>query len=421
MCWIECMKMDSGAGSQFMKFVQVMWAVSLIAAVVFFLQVGYAGEAVSPKVWEQANPIVPLPKPPLGVTKSLEDLPEPPTPQRVRLGRWLFFDTRLSVDGTVSCATCHRPEHGFSEPTPVSTGVEGKQGDRKAPPILNLAWTVYPHFFWDGRAASLEDQAKGPMTNSVEMANADHDLVVSRIAAVPGYGLYFKEAFGDDRVTIDRIAHAIADYERTRFSGNSPWDRWMANLTEHDHQQMQIPFETDHDSDDDPYADPYGEAGEDIKDQPEYPSFKDGPHVSAQVKLGHWLFNGKAACNQCHLGFNFTDQQFHNLGVGWDVETGMFKDIGRYAVTQDKIDLGAFKTPTLRDLANRAPYMHDGSHNNLREVIDLYNRGGDQNPQLSPKIKPLNLTDTEMDALVALMDALNGEGYQDKPPAAYPQ
>lgn len=371
----------------------------------------YAGgpEDQQAAAWEQANPIQPLPNPPLGVNKSFDDLENPPTPQRVRLGRWLFFDPRLSVDGTVSCATCHRPEHGFSEPTAVSTGVGGKKGGRKAPPVLNLAWTVYPHFFWDGRAASLEGQAKGPMINPLEMAYPDHNAVVERVRAVEGYRPYFVEAFGDEKVTIDHIAHAIADYERTRLSGNSPWDRWQANLTDHDHEQLQIDPDP---QEDDPYADDTA---------PAYPAFQDGPEVSAKVKLGHWLFNGKAACNQCHLGFNFTDQLFHNLGVGWDKQAQQFKDLGRSEISKKPEDQGAFKTPTLRDVAKRAPYMHDGSVATLREVVELYNRGGDANPHLSPKIKPLNLTEAEVDALVALMEALNGEGYQDQPPAAFPQ
>jgi cytochrome c peroxidase len=282
--------------------------------------------------WEAENPVVPLPKPPLGIA-TFEELPEPPTPERVRLGRWLFYDARLSADGKVSCATCHKPENAFSEDTPVSTGIHGQKGGRKAPSFVNMAWTLYPHFFWDGRAASLEEQALGPIANPVEMGNT-HDAMVNTLGNVKAYRRYFAEAFGgDERITKDRVAKAIADYERTRMSGNSAWDRWQRE--------------------------------------------RDQSAVSEQVKLGHKLFFfGKAACNQCHLGNNFTDSSFHNLGVGFDAATGKFADQGRFDVTKAEADRGAFKTPTLRDVSKHAPYMHDGSHATLREVVEFYNRGG---------------------------------------------
>jgi cytochrome c peroxidase len=325
--------------------------------------------------WEQANPIQSLPEPPLGITTTFADLEEPPTPERVRLGRWLFYDTRLSADGTISCATCHRPENAFSEPTPVSTGIDGQKGTRKAPSFVNLAWTLYPHFFWDGRASSLEDQALGPIDNPIEMGNT-HDAMLHTLQEVPGYARYFGEAFGTPEITAPRVAKAIADYERTRMSGNSPWDRWRDG---------------------------------------------DQSAVSEQVKSGHELFFGKAKCNQCHLGQNFSDNLFHNLGVGWDAEQKRFADLGRYVVTQKEEDRGAFKTPTLRECTKHAPFMHDGSLQTLREVVQHYEDGGIANPQLSPKIEPLDLTEEEIDALVALMEALEGEGYQDTPPTAFPQ
>ena len=326
--------------------------------------------------WELANPIQPLPIPPLGIETTFAELEVPPTPERVRLGRWLFFDARLSADGTVSCATCHRPENAFSEPTPVSTGIDGQQGGRKAPSFINQAWTIFPHFFWDGRSDSLEEQAKGPMVNPIEMGNASHDEVVERLRSIAGYGPYFQEAFGIAEITIDRVAKAIADYERTRMSGNSPWDRWRN--------------------------------GEDDA-------------VSEEVKQGHDLFFEKAACNQCHLGQSFTDSQFHNLGIGWDAEGAQFADIGRYAISEEDGDQGAFKTPTLRDVALHAPFMHDGSVETLRDVVEHYNKGGTANPHLSPKVEPLLLADSEVAALVAFMEALTGEGYQDTPPPVFPQ
>jgi len=331
-------------------------------------------EATPP--WEAANPIVPLPEPPLGISSKLTDLETPPTPERVRLGRFLFYDTRLSADGSVSCATCHRPENAFSEPTPVSTGIGGQKGQRKAPPAINLAWTLYPHFFWDGRADSLEAQALGPIENPIEMGNT-HAAMIDTLAGIQGYGKYFEEAFGSPGITRDRVAQAIADYERTRMSGNSAWDRWRLN--------------------------------------------KDESAVSDQVKLGDSLFFGKAQCNQCHLGDNLTDSSFHNLGVGFNPETGEFADVGRSKISGKPEDTGAFKTPGLRDVAKHPPYMHDGSVPTLRAVVEHYSRGGIANPYLSPKIQKLDLSDEEIDALVVFMEALDGEGYQDTAPSAFPE
>jgi cytochrome c peroxidase len=329
-----------------------------------------------PPPWEIENPLKPLPEPPLGTGISFTSMPEPPTVERVRLGRWLFFDTRLSGDNTVACATCHRPENAFSEPTPVSSGIRGQKGKRKAPTFINQAVTIYPHFFWDGRAGSLEDQALGPIENPIEMGSS-HQTMIETLSRIAAYRPYFQEAFGSDEITKERVARAIADYERTRFSGNSPWDRWRRN--------------------------------------------RDQQAVSEQVKQGHDLFFGKAQCNQCHLGNNFSDSLFHNLGIGWNPSTKTFSDEGRFLVTKKKEDLGAFKTPTLREVTRRAPYLHDGSAATLREVMELYNRGGTQNPYLSPKMQPLNLTDSEIDALIALMHALEGEGYQDTAPKEFPK
>ena len=345
-----------------------------------------------------ANPLKPLPASPLGISGELSQLPDPPTPESVRLGRWLFFDPRLSADGTISCATCHRPENAFSEPTPVSTGIRGQKGGRKAPTFLNMAWAIYPHFFWDGRAASLEEQAGGPIINPIEMGFKDHDAAMASLRTVTGYKPYFKEAFGDEAITIERVTRAMADYERTRLSGNSSWDRWQAE-----------PDPDDPGGEDDFFADEVQK------------EFTDGKHVSAQVKWGYDLFQGKGACNQCHLGENFTEGLFHNLGVGYDAKTKSFSDEGRFAISGDKADMGAFKTPGLRDLTSRAPYMHDGSHATLRETVLLYNRGGNANPALSPKILPLDLTDAEVDAIVAFMEALDGEGYADTTPVVFPE
>ena len=327
--------------------------------------------------WEAENPIRPLAPPPLGMELFFADIKTPPDPKSVRLGRWLFYDTRLSADNTVSCASCHKPEHAFSEATPVSAGINGQKGTRKAPTFINQAVTLQPHFFWDGRAGSLEDQALGPIANPIEMGSS-HESMIATLARVPGYMPYFEEVFGTGEITKERVARAIADYERTRVSGNAPFDRWRSR--------------------------------------------RDQTAVSAAAKRGHELFFDKAGCSSCHVGSNFTDSAFHNLGVGWNDATRTFADDGRFIVTRDPRDRGAFKTPTLREITKHAPYMHDGSMATLREVVEFYNRGGNANPWLDPKMKLRErLTEDEIDAIVAFLETLEGEGYQDTPPKAFPQ
>ena len=314
-----------------------------------------------------------------------KDVPHQPVPTRVRLGRWLFFDKRLSADGSVSCATCHRPEFAFSEPMPVSTGVGGRQGTRKAPSIINLAArTILPDipedrdqtFFWDGRVSSLEHQVLVPIADRKEMG-LDHQSMIDRLSAMRGYRPYFAEAFGSDEITQERVATALSDYVRTRMSGNSPYDRWS-------------------------YA---GQSAA----------------MSAEAKRGAELFSFNAGCASCHAGFNFSDGRFHNLGVGWDETTRSFRDEGRFAVSHIERDRGAFKTPGLRDVSKHAPYMHDGSLSTLRDVVEFYNRGGTPNPGLSKRIRPLRLTPQDVDALVAFLQALDGEGYQDRAPKHFPR
>lgn len=348
------------------------WVVAALVVVIGLLWPVMLLAQVPP--WEADNPLAPLPRPPRGLDSKLTDLKEPPTPERVRLGRWLFYDKRLSADGTVACATCHRPEYAFSEPTPVPTGIKGRKGRRKAPPLLNLAWTLYPHFFWDGRARSLEEQALDAIANPTEMGNPPERLVRT-VSGIPGYAKYFKEAFGTPDISKERIARAVADYVRTRMSANSRWERW-------------------------------GEENE---------------NVSAKFRDGEELFSGKARCNQCHLGQSFTDNTFHNTGIGWNPNTRTFADAGRYGVTKARADMGSFKTPTLREVSKHAPYMHDGSMKTPREVVLHYNKGGNRNPYLDPKISPLNLTDKEIEILVDFLEALDGQGYQDKAPTLFPR
>jgi len=340
-------------------------------------------DAYSDTDWEGDTPVAALPQPPVGIAdnvswaklKALQGLDV--TPEKVRLGRWLFFDPRLSADGTISCATCHRPLHGFSEPQATSKGIRAQMGARKAPPIVNAAFPIQPVYFWDGRASTLAEQAKGPITNPIEMGNTAEGCVKA-VSAIEGYGRIFRQVYGEPEPTFDRIADAIAAYEATLFSGNSAWDRYQ--------------------NDDEATIDPV-------------------------VKQGADLFHGKAQCNQCHLGFNFTDSQFHNLGVGWDAAKKAYKDEGRSKISGKAEDLGAFKTPTLRDVTRHAPYMHDGSVATLEEVVELYNRGGEPGaPNLSPKIRKLGLTKDEVKAIVAFLEALDGDNeYKDAPPSSMPQ
>ena len=317
-----------------------------------------------------------VPIAPLGTDIDLVAISDPPTSARIALGRFLFFDARLSSAGSIACATCHRPELAFSDGSAVSSGIRQQKGSRKAPALINLAAPIYPHFFRDGRASSLEAQALEPIINPIEMGNT-REGVLKALRDIDAYRPYFAAAFGDPEVTTDRVAKALADYVRTRMSGNSPWDRWRRN---HDESA-----------------------------------------VSQQVNEGHELFFGKAGCNQCHLGSSFTDSSFHNLGIGWDPQAQTFRDEGRYGVTNQAVDRGAFKTPTLREVTKHPPYMHDGSIATLRDVLDLYNRGAESNPYLDPRIRPLQLTEQEIDALLAFLHALEGEGYADESPKMFPQ
>jgi cytochrome c peroxidase len=237
--------------------------------------------------------------------------------------------------------------------------VGGQLGGRNSPTVINRLFSKEQ--FWDGRAADLEDQAHGPLVNQVEMAMPTHDVVVKTCRGIEGYAAYFEKAFGSAEVTMPRIAQAIASYERTVVAGNSPFDRYTN-----------------------------GDTGA----------------LSAAAVRGMALFNGKANCKTCHAGFNFTDEQYHNLGVGMDKKA---PDLGRYTVTKADADRGAFKTPTLRNVAETAPYMHDGSELTLEGVVQLYNRGGVKNQWLSKEIKPLGLTPGEVDDVVAFMYALTGE------------
>jgi len=310
---------------------------------------------------------------PLGLQAGAAYIPDnnPLSAVKISLGKLLYFDPRLSKDETISCASCHNPFHGFADPEPTSKGVSGKLGARNSPTVINRLFSKEQ--FWDGRAEDLEDQAHGPLMNPVEMAMPKPDEVVKRVKAVSGYSPLFQKAFGSKEITMPRIAQAIASYERTVVSGNSPFDRYVAG---------------------------------------------DKHAMSASAVRGWGLFVGKANCQVCHVGFNFTDEGYHNLGVGMDEPK---PDLGRYEVTKAETEKGAFKTPTLRNVGETAPYMHDGSENTLRGVIVFYNRGGVKNPWLSKEIKPLHLTPVDIDDLVAFLESLTGEVQNLDPPAELPR
>jgi cytochrome c peroxidase len=268
------------------------------------------------------------------------------------------FDKRLSADNSVACASCHNPQFGFTDGAAVSTGINGQKGARSAPTVINRLFSDAQ--FWDGRAASLEAQALGPIQNPIEMGNT-LEAVVKKLNAIKGYREAFQRAFGSE-VMADGIAKAIASFERTVLSGNSPYDRYKAG----DHQAL-----------------------------------------SESAKRGLALFESERVnCVTCHVGHNFTDENYRNLGVGMDQAK---PDLGRYEITQNEEDRGAFKTPTLRDVARTAPYMHDGSLKTLREVIDYYDKGGTPNAHLSKDIKPLKLAEKEKADLVAFLESLTGE------------
>jgi cytochrome c peroxidase len=293
------------------------------------------------------------------------------SPARVELGKMLFFDGRLSANGQVSCAFCHEPSHAFSASARVSSGVDGKFGVRHAPTLINRAWGKSQ--FWDGRAATLESQVIVPMTNPDEMGMTA-DQVIERLQNIKGYAALFAAAFGDPAITFDRIAKAIASFERTIVSGNSAYDRYAAG---------------------------------------------DKSALTKQQKAGLNFFNGKGECAECHSGPNFTNEKFANLGVGMDQAN---PDPGLEAITKKRGDLGKFKVPTLRDLAHRGPYMHDGRSKTLDEVLDLYAKGGLPNPHLDTRLAPFYMDEQTRQDLIAFLDALNGEGWQTiTPPPAFPQ
>jgi cytochrome c peroxidase len=342
----------------------------------------------------------PVPSLPPGVSPQLYSIMVPPdrvpSAAQVSLGETLFNDKRLSSDGTVACATCHDPAKGFTDHrdnNATSAGVGGQHGQRNSPTVLNAMFHVAQ--FWDGRAAALEDQAKLPILNPVEMGQKSGDDVVAKLRGIPEYAQAFKGVYGRD-LNYNDVGAALAAFERTQYSGNAPFDRFIAG---------------------------------------------DAAAIDDSAKRGWALFNGKGRCTGCHA-FNvtaplFSDQKFHNIGVAARkqdfpdlarkaltvVKTGdtkqidemaigtAFSELGRFLVTKNQSDIGAFKTETLRNIGITGPYMHDGSMATLWDVVDHYNKGGILNPYLDGGMQRLGLTEPEIDDLVAFLFTLTDDRY----------
>jgi cytochrome c peroxidase len=289
---------------------------------------------------------------PTGLQADAAQIPDdnPITPEKVALGKKFFWDKRWSASGTVACAGCHRPDHGWSDPRRFSIDFEGKPTPRHAPTIVNRLFSDQQH--WSGLRASLEEQA------GLDVNKTD-EKVMAQLGSIAEYRREFRAAFGRD-FDAAGVAQAIAAYVRTIVSGDSPYDRFQAGDTR---------------------------------------------AMSPSAQRGLRLFEGKAMCSKCHAGFNFTGENYRNIGVGM---SGADPDLGRFAVTGDDSDRGAFKTPTLRDVARRGPYMHDGSEKTLEDVVAYYDRGGVKNAWLSTDMKPLALTAQERADLVEFMKALTG-------------
>jgi cytochrome c peroxidase len=311
---------------------------------------------------------------PFGLEETAVVIPadNPLTKEKIELGRLLFFDKRLSKNNTVACASCHLAQFAFTDGKNVSSGIHGLKGGRSAPASINRVFSTAQ--FWDGRAATLEEQSVGPFTNPVEHGFANYDDMLAKMKKLAGYRKQFQQVFGTD-ITINGVGKAIASFQRTILSGNSPADRF--------------------------------DQGQDEK------------AISPAAQKGLILFREKARCTKCHSGFNFTDEKFHNLGIGWDDNK---VDLGRYMVTGNAEEIGAMKTPTLREIARSAPYMHDGRFKNLEEVVNFYNKGGVKNPHQDNLIIPLELTDQEKHDLVEFLRTLSGEGWQHiKAPTSFPK
>jgi len=337
---------------------------------------------------------------PAELTREAIPPDNPQSSEKISLGQKLFFERRLSVDGTVSCSTCHDPQLAFTDRKPLSVGVKGRLGQRNAPTILNALYNKTQ--FWDGRVNTLEEQAANPIVNAFEMGHPNLDAAVAQIASVEEYQQAFQRVFGRAANGPD-LLRAIASYERAQLSFDSPFDRFIAG---------------------------------------------DNNAIDASAKRGWELFNTQARCNKCHALTDtqrdvtvFTDNDFHNIGIGIirhnvvalarqaeqliksgdtaaidraAIQTDM-SALGRFLITKKDKDIASFKTPDIRNALVTGPYFHDGSQATLWDVIDHYNKGdGLQNPYLDQDVQPLALTETDIDDLVAFMASLTSANYKEQ-------
>ena len=296
---------------------------------------------------------------PAALQKLKQYIPKdnPLSAEKIKIGKKLFFDERLSIDGTVSCSFCHNPLLGFSDGRYRSMGIYGLRSKRNSPTIINRLFGQYQ--FMDGRASNIEEVIVEHIQNSIEMGNNLENLVVT-LNSDETYRDEFQNVFGT-QVTAEGISKSLASYVRTLVSGNSAFDKFIA-----------------------------GNNGA----------------ISESAKRGYDLFKSeRLKCSKCHSGDNFSDEKFQNNGAGMDSEA---PDFGRYLETGNEEDKGKFKTPTLRDIARSSPYMHDGSIKSLAEVVEFYNQGGIPNKNLSEYVKPLNLTESEKTDLVEFLRSLTG-------------
>ncbi len=347
----------------FLRSGQRVWLTSAGLSAAIFLSAGCHSSVGETPVGPTVAISTPLGLPPVPIPANNQ-----PTAATIALGRRLFYDPQLSIDGTIACSTCHNPRYYFTDGAAVSHGVGGSLGIRNAPTILNAAYL--PFQFWDGRAITLEQQAASPIVNPVEMKNESHDAAVSRLQSEPAYRELFVQAFGSPDITIGRVEKALASFERTALSGNSPFDRYQ-----------------------------YGGDKNAL--------------TPAQVRgLAVFIDPNRGNCAVCHTLTKsyalFTDGQFHNTGEGV-TDAGDFSDVGRYHETKVATDTGAFLTPTLRNVARTAPYMHDGHMKTLEQVVDFYAGQGNSNPYLDPEMKRIHLSGQDRADLVQFLESLTGD------------
>jgi cytochrome c peroxidase len=335
---------------------------------------------------------------PVALTREAMPKDNPQTPEKIALGEKLFFDGRLSANGTVACASCHDPRLAFTDGRPVAVGIHNRIGQRNSPTVLNALYNKFQ--FWDGRAPTLEKQAALPIINPVEMGQPTLDSAVARVAAVPAYRTRFRRVFGREPNGVD-LVRAIASYERSQVSFDSPFDHFIAG---------------------------------------------DSNAIDASARRGWMVFNTRGRCNKCHAltdttsrPTTFTDDTFHNIGIGIlshpvlalarqaerlirrgdtvDIDRAAIATsmsvLGRYLVTRNDADIAAFKTPGLRNVTVTAPYFHDGSFATLWDVMDHYNKGdGVADPWLDVDIQPLALEERDIDDVIALMASLTSPSYK---------